>query len=109
METFGEIIKEARIKAGLSQRQVQQNIKITDSRLSKMERNELICPPAEMKKLAVLYKIPIIKLYIAAGYLTNDDLDEYKMVFRGVEQLDVIEAAHIQQCIDLLIRRKDQI
>ena len=109
METFGDIIKSARNKAGLSQKQVYQNIKITDSRLSKMERNELICPPSEMGKLAVLYNIPIVHLYIAAGYLTSDDLDEYKMVFHGVEQLDDIETAHIQQCIDLLIRRKDQI
>ena len=109
METFGDIIKSARNKAGLSQKQVYQNIKITDSRLSKMERNELICPPAEMRKLAVLYNIPIVNLYIAPGYLTSDDLDEYKLVFHGIEQLDDIETAHIQQCIDLLIRRKDQI
>ena len=76
METFGDIIKSARNKAGLSQKQVYQNIKITDSRLSKMERNELICPPSEMRKLAVLYNIPVVHLYIARGDLTSDDLDE---------------------------------
>lgn len=109
METFGELIKNVRIKTGISQRQAAKKIGITNSRLSKMERNLNSCPPEELRKLAILYQIPVIDLYIAAGYLTKEDLKEYQMVFRGVNELDKIETAHIQQCIDLLIKRRDHI
>lgn len=109
MATFGESLKNARIQAGFSQKQAAKKIGITDSRLSKMERNLNPCPPEEIKKLADLYHTPVVNLYVAAGYLTSDDLNEYQMFFHGVNELDEIETAHIQQCIDLLIRRKDHI
>ncbi len=109
MATLGECLKNARSKAGLSQRQAAQKIGITNSRLSKMERDLNPCPPEELKSLASLYNVSVIDLYIAAGLLTEEDLNEYQMVFHGVNELDDLETAHIQQCIDLLIRRKDQI
>lgn len=109
MATFGESIKNARIQAGFSQKQAAKKIGITDSRLSKIERDLSPCPPDEIRKLAALYHTPVVNLYVAAGYLTGDDLNEYQMFFHGVNALDETETAHIQQCIDLLIRRKDYI
>ena len=106
MATLGESIKKARLQAGFSQKQVAKKVGITDSRLSKMERDLNPCPPNELKKLANLYKTSVVNLYIVAGFLSNADLNEYKMFFRGVNELDDLEIAHIQQCIDLLTRRK---
>ncbi|WP_418582885.1 helix-turn-helix domain-containing protein [Holdemanella porci] len=109
MKSIGETLKKARIKSGYSQKQAAKKIGITDSRLSKMERDLNPCPPREIKELALLYNTPVIDLYISAGYLTVSDLDEYQMVFHGVENLDEKERSHIQEGINLLIRRKDRL
>ena len=51
MKSIGETLKKARIKSGYSQKQAAKKIGITDSRLSKMERDLNPCPPREIKEL----------------------------------------------------------
>ena len=109
MTTFGEFLKEARRKRGYSQQTVSNYTGITDSRLSRFERDKDKCPPDELRNLSKLYGISIIDLYLKAGYLMADDLQEFKEVFQGVNELDEAEKAHIQQCINMLIRRNNRI
>lgn len=109
MATLGEFLKNARENAGYSQKQVYEKTGITDSRLSRMERDSTSCPPSELKKLADLYQAPLVEMFLMAGYLSSDDLEDYQKVFHGVSDLDDEEKSHIQQCIDLLTKRRDQV
>lgn len=109
MATLGEYLKFSREKIGYSLSQVYEKTGITDSRLSRMEHDATQCPPEELKKLADLYQVSLVELFIMAGYLTNEDLSGYQRVFNGVSELDEEEKDHIQQCINLLIKRKEHI
>lgn len=108
MSTLGEYLKNVRLEVGYSLKDVAKQTDITDSRLSRMERNNTYLSPDEIRKLANIYKVPIVKLYIQAGYLTNEDLLEYQKVFHGTSALTDEEKKHIQECIDLLIRGRVQ-
>ncbi len=109
MTKLGDFLKSSREAAKYSQKQAAKEIGITDSRLSRMERGINPCPPFELKKLASLYNVSVIDFYLKAGYLSKEDLEDYQAVFHGIDELDEEEKIYIQQGVDLLIRRKDQI
>jgi len=106
MSHFGEKLKEYRDKRGLSLKQVNEGTGITNSRLSKIERGQIECPPRDLRKLAQLYDIQAILLFIEAGYLHEEDVRDYKFVFEGVLELDETEREHIQSEIDFINNRK---
>lgn len=108
MGNLGEYLKKERKKAGYSLAEVMKRTSISDSRLCKMERNAISIPAGEMRKLADLYGIPIVKLYIKAEYLTDEDLMDYQMFFHGASALTEEEKKHVQQCIDLLTKGREQ-
>ncbi|WP_055107615.1 helix-turn-helix domain-containing protein [Paenibacillus ihumii] len=105
MSVLGDRLKESREKCGLSLKKVNQITGITDSRLSKMERGQINCTPDDLKKLARLYNIQLIPLYVLAGYLTEEDIREYQFVFRGVSSLDDEEKQLIQTQIDIFNKK----
>lgn len=106
MSNLGERLKSYREKIGLSLKQVDEATGITDSRLSRIEKGQTECPAQDLKKLAIIYQAQIIPLFIQAGYLNPDDLEEYQLVFKGVGKLNTVEVQHIQATIDLLNRKK---
>lgn len=106
MSELGDRLKESRENIGLSQKNVYKMIGITDSRLSKIERGQICCTPEDLKKLARLYKINLMPLYLLAGYLSEDDIKEYQFLFRGVSYLDDEEIQHIQSQIDFLNKKR---
>ncbi|MCD8301182.1 MAG: helix-turn-helix domain-containing protein [Clostridiales bacterium] len=109
MSNLGVRLKAYRDKLSLSLSQVNKEVGITNSRLSKMERGKIECPPAEdLKKLASLYHVSVIDLYIDVGYLETSDIEEYQQVFHGVSTLDAEEKEYIQELIDLLNRKRVQ-
>lgn len=108
MSALGDYLKIVRQKAGYSQRDVYEKTGITDSRLSRIERSEVTCPLAELRKLADLYQVSLVDMLILGGYLTNDDLAKYQEVFKGASKLDVNEKECIQQFINLLTKRMEQ-
>lgn len=109
MSDLGVRLKAYREKLGLSLSQVNKETGITNSRLSKMERDKIDCPPQDLKKLAHLYNAPVVELFVLAGYLETDDILQYQQVFQGVSTLDEQEKEHIQESIDLLNRKKVQL
>ena len=109
MSELGNRLKESRERSGLSQKKVYEITGITDSRLSKMERGQIDCTPGDLKKLAHLYSIRLIPLYVLADYLSEKDIEEYQFVFQGVSSLDDEEMQHIQTQIDFLNRRKREV
>lgn len=105
MNSIGDYLKEARNKCRLSLKDVHDRCGVTDSKLSRMERGEgKPLDPAELKKLAQLYGIGVVPIYIMAGYLDESDLSDYQLVFKNADLLDEEEKKSIQTQIDLLTK-----
>ena len=105
MSDIGNYLKEVRNKCHLSLKDVHDRCGVTDSKLSRMERGEgKPLDPAELKKLAQLYGIGVVPVYIMAGYLDESDLLDYQLVFRNADLLDEEETQSVQTQIDLLTK-----
>ena len=106
MSDFGTRLRAYRTKLSLSLKAVSEQTGITNSRLCKIEQGKLTCRAEDLCQLSEVYHVPIVSLYLAAGFLNPKDLEEYKQVFQGVEDLDNEEMEHIQAEIDFLNRKK---
>ena len=107
MSVFGDYLKDIRSQKGLSLAKVHELIGITNSRLCRTENgSDGILNPAEIKKLAALYGVAVVPMYLMAGYLDTSDLEEYRSGFKNTELLDMDEKKHIQDQIDFIIRKK---
>ena len=106
MGKVGDYLKGARIGQGYSLKDVQKEIGITDSRLSRMENNykPFEASPEEVKDLARLYEIGLVDFLINTGYLDTEALSSYERVFRNVDLLSDDERNHIQEQIDLFTK-----
>ena len=105
MNDLGIYLKELRNKLHLSLKDVQERCGVNDSKLSRLERGE--CrdfSPVELKKLAQLYDVNVILLYIKAGYLDESDLSAYQLIFKNANLLNEEEHLSIQTQINLLTR-----
>ena len=68
--TFGEFLKELRLKAGLKLRDVEERTEISNSYLSQIESGKRNPPhPDILKKLAPVYGVSLNHLMAKAGYL----------------------------------------
>lgn len=107
MSVFGDYLKDIRNQKGLSLAKVHELTGITNSRLCRIENgSDGILNPAEIKKLAALYGVAVVPMYLMAGYLDTSDLEEYRSGFKNTELLDTDEKKHIQDQIDFIIRKK---
>lgn len=105
MSNLGTYLKEMRNKCHLSLKDVQEQCGVTDSKLSRLERGEGRIPSAhELKKLAQLYGIGVVPLYIMAGYLDESDLSAYRFVFDNADLLNAEERESIQTQINLFTK-----
>ena len=102
------LLKKCRNERKLSQKGVFNLTGITDSRISKAEREGSIknFSVNELKILSKTYNIPIVEMLIKLGCLTVSDLKEFQSGFKGVSVLDAEEKNHIQNEIDFLNRKK---
>ena len=105
---ISEYLKKCRNERKLSQKGVFNLTGITDSRISKAEREGSIknFSVNELKILSKTYNIPIVEMLIKLGCLTVSDLKEFQSGFKGVSLLDDEEKNHIQNEIDFLNRKK---
>ncbi|MBS5790537.1 helix-turn-helix domain-containing protein [Fusobacterium sp.] len=107
MKHIGEFLKEQRLAKKLTLKQVQLKTNIPDSTLSRIEQGKYIEPSAKiLKKLSTLYEIDVIYLYLFCGYLQKDDLKKYQQYFLGIDKLNLEEKNHIQQLINLFLKKK---
>lgn len=105
MNDMGNYLKQIRSNCHLSLKEVYDRCGITDSKLSRMERGEgKPLGPLELRKLAQVYGISVIPLYIMAGYLDEGDLADYQLVFRNADLLNDEEKQSVQTQIDLLTK-----
>lgn len=107
MSELGDYLRKARNIKGLSQAKVHAQTGITNSRICKAENGaDNILSAAELKKLAVLYDVPVIPLFIMAGFLETSDLEEYRSGFKNTSMLDSEEKNHVQSEINFIIKKK---
>ena len=108
--TLGTQLKNARNTNQLSLKDVKELCGIADSKLSRVERGgKEKLRPDELKKLADLYDLNIVELYILAGYLAEEDLTQYQLVFENTSLLTDEEKQSIQTQINLFAKRRGQI
>ena len=96
MKDIGTYLKEQRIRCELSMKDVFEQTGITDSKLSRQERGSKMLTPDELKKLAVLYHVNAVPLFVMAGYLDETDLEDYQMGFQRAGLLNNAERECIQ-------------
>lgn len=111
MDKLGDYLKKARIRQGLSLKDVYRKTGISDSRLSRIENGATAFEvgPSSTKALAKLYKINLVDFLINAGYLDAEALSAYEQVFRNVDLLSDDERNHIQEQIDLFTKGRTNI
>lgn len=103
---LGSHLKLFREKKGMSLQQVAEYTGITDSRLCRIEQGKVECPPKDLKKLSAIYGIPLIDLYLDAGYLTANDISGSNCAMRGIAFLEEEEKQFIQESIDFFNRER---
>ena len=105
MNDIGNYLKKARNNCHLSLKDVYDRCGVTDSKLSRMERGEgKPLDAAELRKLAQLYGIGVVPIYIMAGYLDESELSDYQIVFKNTDLLNEEEKQSIQTQIDLFTK-----
>lgn len=106
MSDLGIRLKTYRENSNYTLKDVSKKTGITDSRLCKIEKGTLNCPAEDLRKLGKLYGIPLVSLFLEAGYLDEKDLEKYQFVFDGVSELDQDARNHIQWLINRLTSKK---
>jgi HTH-type transcriptional regulator, competence development regulator len=75
--TFGEYIKDLRLRNGMTLRQVEEITEVSNPYISLMERGIRPPPhPSILKKLAKAYNVTINEMMEMAGYLSEPPLSE---------------------------------
>ena len=106
MKRLGEELKKIRRNLNFSLNDVYNKTGIHDSVLSHIEKGETQNPaPATLKKLAELYDVNVISLYLLCGYLDENDLAEYQRCFSGVALLTEEEKDLVQKQIDIFTKK----
>lgn len=107
MNTLGILLRKLREAKRYSLNDVYKATGIHDSTLSRIENGTASEPPARhLKKLASFYGTDVIPLYLACGYLEDDDISSYQRCFPGVELLSNEEKDLIQAQIELYVKNK---
>lgn len=107
MEKLGLYLRYLREINQLSMNDVYIHTNITDSKLSRLENHSIREPsPIDLKKLAHLYKVNVIDIFIMAGFLDEGDLVHYQKTFNNSNLLDSEEKELIQQQINLFTRQR---
>lgn len=104
MSSIGSLLKNQRIEQNLSLKDVYVRCGITDSKLSRIERDEKLPNPLELNMLAEVYGLNIISLFVAAGYLDSGALADCRLIFKNAHLLSEEERRGIQAQINLLTK-----
>ena len=107
LKRLGEQLRKLRQDSTFSLNDVYQKTGIHDSVLSHIEKGETQ-NPATLKKLARLYNVNVISLYLLCGYLNENDLTQYQRCFSGVDLLTDEERDLVQKQIGILIKKSQR-
>ncbi|MGC6174029.1 helix-turn-helix domain-containing protein [Lacrimispora sp. 38-1] len=102
MNKLGEYLLHLRTKHNYSLKFIQEQTGVTDSQQSRIERGITSdISPISLKKLSDFYEVSIIELFKMAGFINDNDLEQYSRVFSYAELLSEEQKLHIQEEINL--------
>lgn len=109
MKQLGAHLRKLRQDLNFSLNDIYQKTGIHDSVLSRIEKGSTQNPhPTKLKKLAGLYNVSIISLYLLCGYLDKNDLTEYQRCFSNTALLTEGERDILQKLIDILTKKRQR-
>lgn len=104
----GLYLKNERNTKGLALKDVSNAIGATDTQVSRIETGATKSPdPIVLKKLAGFYGIDAVTIFKIAGYLSDEDLMDYKQMFSGASLLSEEQREHMQKVINWLTEEKN--
>jgi HTH-type transcriptional regulator, competence development regulator len=105
-ETLGSVLREARLSAGLSQREVERATGVSNAYLSQLESGKVHEPsPKILHKLSEIYEVAYADLLIAAGYPLPETRGKRRAALRSTSRLGPIsteEEAELKKYLDFL-------
>lgn len=107
MPNLGEMIRNKRKAAGLSQRKLGTACGLSDSEIMKIERGLRKTPSwMSLCKIAQTLEFHPFEILLAAGYITENDINP-GVRFRGLDKLNEKDVETVQLFVDFVISRKD--
>lgn len=107
MPNLGEMIKNKREAAGLSQKKLGTACGLSDSEIMKIENGKRKTPSwKNLCRIAQVLKFHPFELLLAAGYITENDINPGARL-HGVDELNEQDIETVQLFVDFLISRKD--
>lgn len=107
MLNLGDLIKEKREVAGLSQKKLADACGLSDSEIMKIESGRRETPSwKNLCKIARALDFHPFEILLAAGYITESDINPCVRLC-GLDKLDKNSMSTVQLFVDFLISRKD--
>ena len=101
MEQLGSVLKKKREELGLTLRDVEKKIAISNAYLSQLENHKITKPsPTILKQLSQVYGTSYQRLMEVAGYPLDND--ENKILFRTSKGLEDITRDEEKELLDYL-------
>lgn len=107
MPNLGEMIKNKRKVAGLSQRRLGKACGLSDSEIMKIENGQRKTPSWEsLCRIAQALGFHPFEILLKAGYITENDINP-ELRLRGLDRLNEKDIETVQLFVDFIISRKD--
>lgn len=110
MNEIGIYLKKLRKEQNFSLKKLAKELNTTDAILSRLEHSQLpkdICNI--FKSLSSFYQINVVELYLKAGLISTNDLEQFNGSFLNCNLLSNEELNHVQREINFLIKNKNAI
>ncbi len=105
-EPLGSVLREARLAAGLSQRDVERATGVSNAYLSQLESGKVREPsPNILHKLSEIYAVAYADLLVAAGYPLPDTRGKRRAALRSTSRFGPIsteEEVALKEYLDFL-------
>ena len=116
-KSFGKFLRALRMSRGLTLRQVQERVRVSNAYLSQIERGERGIPHLRiLKKLADAYGISVTELVEASdrqadGMSVNGTSPQPDVAFvsRGYEHLSEENRKHLSEFLQFLLQKQERI
>ena len=106
MPNLGEMIKNKREAAGLSQKRLGTACGLSDSEIMKIENGQRKTPRwKNLCKIAQVLDFHPFEILLAAGYITENDINP-EVMLHGLDKLNKNDIETIQLFVDFVISRK---
>ncbi len=103
METVGEVLKKRREELGVTLREVEDKVAISNAYLSQLENGKISQPsPSVLRKLADFYKVSYARLMELAGHPTVTAKERKAVFFRTSTGLQEITKDEEKELVEYL-------